>query len=89
MTKTDIGSNKVLSTKMDLVVGRDPDCVRFTIKQHHDEVNKENEIFAKEEHYVLRKQKEIQQKKLKDKMKKQQDSVKQKFVKRNSMRKFS
>ena len=79
--KTDLSSNKALATKHDLVAGKDLDCVRYTIKIHHDEVNKDNEIFTKEEHYVLRRQKELKQKKIQDSIKKRQIEVQKKYSK--------
>jgi hypothetical protein len=80
-SKTDLASNKALSAKHDLVAGKDPDCVRYTIKMHHDEVNRENDLFRKEETFVLRRQREIKQKKVEEKIKKQRNDVRQKFVK--------
>lgn len=77
----DIAANKGLSTKHDLVVGKDPDSVRYTIKLHHDVVNQENDLFKKEEHFVLKRQREIKQKKLQEQMKKQRSEVRQKYAK--------
>lgn len=79
-SKTDLASNKVLSTKHDLVAGRDPDSVRYTIKIHHGEVNRELDLFRKEEHFVLRRQREIKQKKVAERVKKQQNELRQKYA---------
>lgn len=73
--------NKNLESKLEIVKGRDPDSVRFTIKSHHNEYNEERDLFKKTEQGVLRRQREIEMKKRQEKLEKKQKAVKDKYEK--------
>lgn len=79
--KTDLASNKTLATKIDLVAGRDPDSVRHTIKVHHDDYEREQEIFTKEEQFIIKRQRERKLKAAAAKKKEQEKKVQEKYVK--------
>ena len=79
-SKTSVSECKAISMKRDLVEGRDADSVKFTIKTHHEDFLLQEELYRKEEQFILRRKQEQNKKLAEAKLKKKQDQVRLKYI---------
>jgi hypothetical protein len=79
-SKTSISECKGIASKLELVEGRYPDSVANTIKTHHDDFILQNELYRKEEQFILRRKQEQKIKLAEQRLKQKQDEVRKKYI---------